>query len=400
MRKSITMSMITLMITGSAGSSLAGGLYLYEIGTEDLGLANAGSAARAQDAATVATNPAGMTRLDGKQLSLGAQVLYGDVSYELNNPELEGPGNVVGWLPAASSFYSQSISDDLKVGVALYGNFGLSLGFDDGWSGRNLVKKTTLMGLTLQPAMAYRINEAWSVGAGVGINLGFFSLTRDKLLTGDETKVDDTDWAPNVKLGLLYEPCEQTRIGFTYTSKVDYSFKIDATGYLPMTGSPWTLPIDATAGAPQQAMLSAVQVLNDKWSILGNIGWQDWSSFSDTEMTIGGISRASQLELQDTWHGALGMQYQMSSETRFNFGIAYDTSMYEDQDKTSLTMPSGAAWRFGTGVEQELSEKSSFGVAAEYFMSEDAHVPSPAVLAGSYTDSRMYFVSINYNYRF
>lgn len=392
--------MITLMITGYAGSSLAGGLYLYEIGTEDLGLANAGSAARAQDATTVATNPAGMTRLDGKQLSLGAQVLYGDVSYELNNPELEGPGNVVGWLPAASSFYSQSISDALKVGVALYGNFGLSLGFDDDWSGRNLVKKTTLMGLTLQPAMAYRINEAWSVGAGVGINLGFFSLTRDKLLTGDETKVDDTDLAPNAKLGLMFEPSEQTRLGFTWTSKTDYSFEIDATGYLPMTRSPWMLPINAAAGAPQQAMLSAVQVLNDKWSILGNIGWQDWSSFSDTEMTIGGISRASMLELQDTWHGALGMQYQMSSETRFNFGIAYDTSMYEDQDKTSLTMPSGAAWRFGTGVEQELSEKSSFGVAAEYFMSEDAHVPSPAVLAGSYTDSRMYFVSMNYNYRF
>jgi long-subunit fatty acid transport protein len=35
----------------------------YEIGTEDVGLAGAGQAARAQDASTIVTNPAGMTRL-------------------------------------------------------------------------------------------------------------------------------------------------------------------------------------------------------------------------------------------------------------------------------------------------------------------------------------------------
>ena len=158
---------------GLTSQAQAGGLYLYEIGTEDLGLANAGTAARAQDASTVAGNPAGMTRLDGDQLTLGAQVLYGDLPYKLDNPYLEEPGNVVGWLPAASSFYSHSISDDFKVGMALYGNFGLSLGFDDDWAGRNLVTDTTMMGLTLQPALAYRINTMWSVGAGLGINFGY-----------------------------------------------------------------------------------------------------------------------------------------------------------------------------------------------------------------------------------
>ena len=35
----------------------AGRLYLYELGTEDLGLASAGSTARAQDASVIANNP-------------------------------------------------------------------------------------------------------------------------------------------------------------------------------------------------------------------------------------------------------------------------------------------------------------------------------------------------------
>jgi long-chain fatty acid transport protein len=400
MKKSLYTSMAVMIFLGLTSQAQAGGLYLYEIGTEDLGLANAGTAARAQDASTVASNPAGMTRLDGNQLTLGAQVLYGDLPYELENPYLEGPGNVVGWLPAASSFYSHSISDDLKVGIALYGNFGLSLGFGDDWAGRNLVTDTTMMGLTLQPSMAYRINKMWSVGAGLGINLGLFSLTRDKLLTGEEVKLDDTDWAPNGKLSVLFEPCQYARLGLTYTSKVDYEFDVDASGNLPVSGMPWTLPIDASVDAPQQAMFSTVLVLNDKWSLLGNIGWQDWGAFSDLAVSVGSATRASSLELQDTWHGALGTQYQMTAATHLNFGVAYDTSMYENQDNTSLTMPAGAAWRFGIGAQQHLNEKSSVGVAFEYLMSEDATVPAPAVLAGTYTDPEMFFMSVNYSYRF
>ncbi len=390
---------VSLIILVIASQAKAGGLYLYEIGTEDLGLASAGTAARAQDASTVASNPAGMTRLEGKQLTLGAQVLYGDLTYEMDRNYLEEPGNVVGWLPAMSAFYSHSISDDFKIGVALYGNFGLSLNFDDDWAGHNLVKEATMMGLTLQPSMAYRINKMWSVGAGLGINLGYFSLSRDKQLTGEEVTLDDSDLAPNGKFGLMFQPCQYARLGLTWSSEVEYDFDIDASGNLP-SGVPWTLPIDASVGAPQQFMFSGVLMLNDKWSLLGNVGWQDWSSFSDLSVSIGPVSQSSSLELQDTWHGALGTQYQLTKATRFNFGIAYDSSMYEDQDNTSLTMPSGATWRFGTGVQHQLSEKSSFGVAFEYLMSEDATVPAPALLAGSYNDPEMYFISVNYGYHF
>jgi len=52
-----------------ASSAQAAGLYLYENGTPDLGLAAAGRAALAQEASTVVGNPAGMTRLDRSQLT-------------------------------------------------------------------------------------------------------------------------------------------------------------------------------------------------------------------------------------------------------------------------------------------------------------------------------------------
>lgn len=54
------MKKVVLILSGLVCSSFshASALYFYEIGTEDVG-----QAARAQDASTIVTNPAGMTRL-------------------------------------------------------------------------------------------------------------------------------------------------------------------------------------------------------------------------------------------------------------------------------------------------------------------------------------------------
>ena len=95
----------------SSGQAAAGGLTLYEVGTADVGLASAGYNARAQDASTVLTNPAGMTRLEGTQVLLGAQMLYGDLKFSIGSgtsPQLGtgNGGNPVGWFPGGGAFFS------------------------------------------------------------------------------------------------------------------------------------------------------------------------------------------------------------------------------------------------------------------------------------------------------
>ncbi len=100
------------------------------------------------------------------------------------------------------------------------------------------------------------------------------------------------------------------------------------------------------------------------------MGWQDWSTFGNSEVN----GQPTGLDVQDTWHGAIGTQYQLTAATRLNFGVAYDTSMYEDQDDTSFALPGGAAWRFGTGVQHQLNEHSSLGAAFEYLNGEDSSV--------------------------
>jgi long-chain fatty acid transport protein len=63
-RLSLPMATVVMFLALTTMSE-AGGLFLTEFGTEDVALASAGWAARAQDASTLFKNPAGMSRLEG-----------------------------------------------------------------------------------------------------------------------------------------------------------------------------------------------------------------------------------------------------------------------------------------------------------------------------------------------
>ena len=93
-------------------SAQAGGLYLYELGTPDVGLAAAGWAARAQDAATVFTNPAGMTRLEKSELLVGVQPLYlhAEFSPDTNTTTSGSDGDASTWLPAGGLSYVHNLN--------------------------------------------------------------------------------------------------------------------------------------------------------------------------------------------------------------------------------------------------------------------------------------------------
>ena len=100
-----------------------------EFGSPDVGLAAAGYAARAQDAATVFTNPAGMSRLEQSQVLGSLQAGYGDVEFSSNSATsvAGGDGGVaVGWFPAGSAFVVHKMNRDLSVGFGVLSYFGLA----------------------------------------------------------------------------------------------------------------------------------------------------------------------------------------------------------------------------------------------------------------------------------
>lgn len=391
------MKKIALVCSGLIFSSVANAsaLYFYEVGTESAGLANAGQAALAQDASTIASNPAGMTRLPDHMFTGGLQTIGGNIDYQLDNSNLKSPGNVMNLTPSASGFYSQKITDDLYAGIGLYGNFGLGIDYGN-WAGSNVIKKSNLLAMTLSPSLAYKLNDRLSLGASVNANYGIFSLTRD--VNGEDDKQKDHDWAMSYRLGLLMQLTDQTRAGITWNSKTDYDFAIDETAHLPQ--GDYNLPLTASIKAPQQLMFSLVHDIDKQWSVMGDLGWQDWSQFGAPNITVNGQKVDNSSRMKDTWHTALGVQYRPTEQWRLNAGVAFDSTPYRTQSDTSLSLPTGDEWRFGTGANYQITPASNIGFAVEYLHMQSSRVSSPAVLSGSFDHPYLWFANVNYSYQF
>lgn len=380
-------------------TSHASALYFYEIGTEDTALAGAGQAARAQDASTIVTNPAGMTRLPDHMFTSGLQAMDGDISYKLDDESgRKSPGDIIRFFPNASAFYSQKLNDDLYAGIGMYGNYGLGIDFGD-WAGDRIIKKSTMVAMTLSPSLAYKLNERVSVGGSVNINYGFLSLTRN--VDGHDEKEKDHDWEPNYRLGLLIELTDQTRAGITWASKTEYNFNIDAKARFPnLPNVEYQLPISAQVNAPQQIMLSLVHDLNKEWSVMGDLGWQDWSQFGSPQVSVTGQDIDRENRLKDSWHAAIGGQYRPTEQWRLNAGVAFDSTVYRSQNDVALSLPTGDEWRFATGAQYQITPRSNIGFAVSYLHMQSSRVQSPEQFKGSYDNPYLWFSSVNYSYQF
>ena len=393
--KKLTLIYLSLFCSPLAQASA---LYFYEIGTEDTALAGAGQAARAQDASTIVTNPAGMTRLPDHMFTGGLQAMDGDVSYTLEDETgRKSPGDIMRFFPNASAFYAQKVNDDLYAGIGLYGNYGLGIDFGN-WSGDRLIKKSTMVAMTLSPSLAYKLSDRVSVGGSVNVNYGFLSLTRN--VDGNDEKEKDHDWAMSYRLGLLMELTDQTRAGIAWTSKTEYDFDIDGKARFPnLPNVEYDLPISAQVRAPQQIMLSLVHDINKQWSVMGDLGWQDWSQFGAPQITVVGQEVDKSSRLKDSWHTALGVQFR-PTEQCLNAGVAFDSTVYNSQSDVALTLPTGDEWRFATGAQYQITPQSNIGAAVSYLHMQSSHVQSPSIYQGSYDNPYLWFASVNYSYQF
>lgn len=401
----------------------AGGLISYEIGTPDLGLASAGYAARAQDAATTMTNPAGMTRLFSTELMVGIQPLYGDLTFTPNsNTTVTGGdgGNAIGWFPGGGGFFVYSASPDLKLGLCSYGNFGMPLDYDGGWVGRYYATSAKLIGITIAPSIAYRIHEMWSVGVAFNamyailsqkeaVNnspLGLFGVVPDGELTFKKNT-----WGYGVTFGFLFEPTDFTRFGLTYTTQMDLNFedKIKFTDTFPIIIPSGNLstPLTIKMTVPKQVMGSFYHQWTNCIAFLGNLGWQNWEQFGKVDISVNVPDQRNytvELHYQDTWHAAIGAQISLFSDWRLSFGTAYDSEMV-NSDNRSVSLPVGSAWRLGTGIEYCVREDFSIGVAYTRLYGGDLGIDQDrgiltGRIAGDYDDSAVNYFGVSFDWTF
>jgi long-chain fatty acid transport protein len=413
---------LVLLFLGMPCSSQAGGLYLLELGIPEVGLAGAGWSARAQDAATAFTNPAGMVRLDRSELMVGIQPLYLNAEFEPsgNTTTTGSDGDASTWLPAGGTYYVHNLRPDLKLGMAVVGYFGLGLDYGDDWVGRYYIEEIKLQALALQPALAYRVNDWFSMGLGIN---ALYAVLDKKVavnniaptLSDGKLEVEDEDWTYQLNLGILLEPWESTRFGLTYLSEADLEFKDNpkfsglGPGLSVVLGNSGLLNarLDLEMTMPHSIIFSAYHELTDNLAVMGNLGWQEWSEFGMVGVSVSAANTTSltvDRNYDDTWHAALGIQYQVSEPWLLSAGVGYDSAMVDEEDLTP-DLPMGEQWRFGLGAQYEWSKNLTVGSAYELMWTGDLDMdvnrgPLAGRVTGTYEDTAMHFININFIWKF
>lgn len=421
MRKLILAMATVVMLLALTEASEAGGLFLTEIGTEDVALAGAGWAARAQDASTLFKNPAGMSRLEGNQFQGGLQALYyqsGGFSGTNTPFGGNGGGNPIGALPAASGFYVHSLNKDFKVGIGMFSNFGLGLKYGQGFVGRYYAKEETLIGITFAPVASYRVNEQFSIGGGPNImvaQLKYTSNINNVLPPGigdGQMEVKDTTAGVGGQFGVLYEPKKGSRVGVTYYSPIKLNFS-DTPGFSNLGTIGTALQnngvlnrrIDLGITVPQHVIVSGYHELTDAWAVMGDFGWENWSQFGKVDVSVVSSttnSLTTDIDYNDTYHVGVGTQYVLNPEWLLNSGFAYDSSMVSAANR-SIALPVGATYKYGIGANWLMNQKVKLGFSYEIAYSGDVSVsqnrgPLAGQVTGEFKDVMTHFFALTLNW--
>jgi long-chain fatty acid transport protein len=400
----------------------AGGFFLYEVGTPDVGLASAGYPARAQDASTAFTNPAGMTLLDHSQLLAGVQPIYTHVVFSpdaaTTSKGTDG-GNALVPLPSGSFFLVYSLSDRWRVGFASYANFGGAIEYNLNWVGRYFLQGATILGQSFMPTAAYRVNEWLSVGAGLDVMLGFLreKVAVRNLVPGADGQAKYQSYTGGVggDIGIMLQPDHKTHIGITYFTPVKLNFS--AIPHFSGIG-PGVIALfnrrgvfgasaDLSVMVPQQVMLGVYREITDRLALLASTNWQNWSQFGLVGISINTANPknlTTNFQYEDTWQIAAGAQFKVSPKLLMSAGFAYDSDMVNDSTRT-VSAPVGSMYRYGAGAQYQWNEHWTTSFSYE-FMWEGSLPLSQSrgltgtTLSGEFTNALINFFAVSVAYVF
>lgn len=349
------------MIHGLERSALCFLLYATlpaaALGNNGLNLSGYGGTSTAMGGADVAlshdtfainANPAGMTRIQGSLLDLYAAPYYTDNRHSDNvgNDRESGDAKVGGWVAAG---YVRPLRENLTGGIALFVQGGAGFAYDElstvfsnaGIAARDDISSTFSV-VKLATALAWRVNERWSVGAAVGVN---YAAAKQEFLPNTSTPsfqgftFEGADgFGVSARVGVQFHPTETLTFGATYGTKTQIALRggvLDANYQAAGAGvvryreaylSGFRLPQEIAVGMafrPAPRLLTSLQYK-----------WYDWSIVRDFALTArrpdfagAGIAPeiviTSPVRLRDQHVAQLGFAYDYSGSTKLLAGFNY-----------------------------------------------------------------------------
>jgi len=415
--RNVAVVVVGAALGGLASAGLAGG---FAIGTQSgsgTGNAFAGGAAVAEDASVVWSNPAGMGFLPaGKQITGVLHVVR--PSFKFHNEGSTGayaaPGTGDGgdagdWTFIPNAYFAMDFSPTVRFGIGLNAPFGLKTDYDSGWRGQLTALKSDLKTINVNPSIAFRVNDAVSIGAGVSVQKIDAELTSFAGAAGiGKLEADDVGYGFN--LGIMAAVGPATRIGAAYRSRIKFELDGDASF---SAAPPANGKFRADLTVPETFSISIFHVLGPQWEIMGDITRTGWDSLQQLTIvrTSGPLAGATLTTLPFHWDNTMrysvGANYKWTDQTKLRFGVAWDESPSNDVDRTPRLPDQDRTW-LAFGVQHRVSKAGVLEAGYAHEFIKDARVSNnvpgftgcaAGCLNGSF-DSKVDIFSLQYSHSF
>ncbi|MFQ1648645.1 OmpP1/FadL family transporter [Aeromonas veronii] len=351
----------TIALLVIAGQTHAAGFQLAEQSATGLGRAFAGEAAIADNASVLSRNAAAMTRFDKMALSGGAIYVSPDVNIEGKTAGLLTHADATAhdiaaaaWVPNA--YLIIPLSEQWRLGFSATSYYGLGVKMPDNYSAGHFGNVSDIKTMDLGTSLAYRINEMWSIGAGIsaiqgeGEVGGVFNVGQHKIVK----HLEGDGWALGWNAGMLLTPSQNTRVGLSYRHDTTLTLEGNAQGANGLTPYEDTGRLDLPL--PATAELALFHQLTDKLALHGSLNWTNWSKFVQLEAELDhqGSMHIKDEHWEDSWRYAIGMTYQVTPKWQLRSGVAYDASPVP-ADRRTISIPDADRLWYSLGMGYQFT---------------------------------------------
>lgn len=390
---------------------LASGFFLYYQDVKAQGQAGAFTA-QADNPSAVYYNPAGMSQLDGTQVSLGSRFIRLETEYKNLlgiDEDLEAE-----WAVVPSGFITSDLNTEKwTFGLGVYAPFGLSTS----WSGTGLLRyvatDSSFKMVDINPSIAYQILPELSIGGGINYyNVYSYILEyKQNFILSDADvglDMDGDGWGFN--LGLLWKPHPKHSFGLAYRSRVD----IELSGNLKIENIPVGLGYPSILRYNTKQDITIPSIVSggyafrpvDKLKLEFDINWVEWSTFDKADLKdedTGVLISTTDLDWGDTWIFALGGEYLLTEKLALRAGYCFVenavpekafTPAVPDSDMHAITLGLGYTLdrvtidlAYGIGFYEERDIDNNIG----------ANVGT--TVSGKY-DSLIHIIGVSVGFRF
>jgi long-chain fatty acid transport protein len=397
------------------GEAVAAGFAVRENSAESVATVFAGNASRADDVSTVFNNPAGMSELQGTQVEAGGALVLPNMHFS-GSSSIAGttlPGDnhrEIGQAALIPHFYGVfDLDDRAKVGLAITAPFGNTVDYGNAWSGRYVNIKTSALALDINPNISYRLTDWLSVGGGVSLQyfrLGLETGIAQSVIFGPPTPDSSfhlgvTNWNWGYNLGVLAEPWQGTRLGFTYRS--DIAHKMNGMLKLAPDTSPLlglsTAPASTDLHLPASFTASVTQGVTSDFSLSSDVQLTQWHVFQNVAVVAPPNPTFAFTEnYRDSWMVSVGGKYRFNETWSLLAGVGYDESPVTDGFRDA-GVPDKDRYMIGFGPDIRLNEMTFLDVGYAYYFGASATMNksinavdpiSGVVLHGNYENALNY----------